>query len=176
MEEPRFIESGQRLIAGFSFFGDPFRQAAGWDEDNEIGCLWKRWLDYFQRNSGQIPHLLHPEIMFEIHIDHEGTREKGIFEIFTGVEVRSLEGLPTNVLVKVLPPVTYAVFTLQGEAITGDWGREIYQQWLPASPYETCGSYQIQQYDARFLGMDRIAESTLEILVPVRRRSSGNAG
>lgn len=175
MEEPRFIESNQRLIAGFSFFGDPFRQAAGWDEDNEIGNLWKRWIAYSQRNQGQIPHLLQPDTMYEIHIEHDETREKGVYEIFAGVEIGALEGLPTQVLVKVLPATTYAVFTLRGAHITGDWSQEIYTDWLPALHYESSAPYMIQQYDSRFLGMDRIDESMLEVLIPVQS-SRGHAG
>jgi predicted transcriptional regulator YdeE len=176
MEEPRFIESGRLLIAGFSFFGDPFRQAAGWDEDNEIGILWKRWIAYFQRSYAQIPHLLQPDTMYEIHIEHEETQEKGVYEIFAGVEVGTLDSLPPQVLVKVLPATTYAVFFLRGAEITGDWTQEIYARWLSASEYESTGQYMIQRYGPRFLGMDRLEESVLDVLIPVEPRSRGHAG
>jgi predicted transcriptional regulator YdeE len=74
-------------------------------------------------------------------------------------------------VVKLLPAVTYAVFTLRGEAIVGDWGREIYEEWLPNSVYELAGQFHIQYHDGSFKGFDRLAESSLDVYVPVKRRA-----
>jgi hypothetical protein len=44
--EPRIVETGQMTLLGFSFFGDPFRFHGGWEEENEIGRLWSRFMAY----------------------------------------------------------------------------------------------------------------------------------
>jgi predicted transcriptional regulator YdeE len=77
--------------------------------------------------------------------------------------------VPVELLVKVLPPTQYAVFTLHGEEITSDWPRRIYQEWLPGSGYEPTHQYNFQYYDERFKGIDKINESTIDVYVPVKR-------
>jgi hypothetical protein len=53
------------------------------------------------------------------------------------------------------------------------WGRDhiglekTLQDWLTTSGYESPYSYNFQYYDARFKGMDRNAESVLDVYVPV---------
>ena len=63
------------------------------------------------------------------------------------------------------PP--HPVCCLKGEEITADWGKKIYQDWLPASNYQLSYNYNIQYYDQRFKGMDKIAESTVDLYLPV---------
>jgi len=100
----------------------------------------------------------------------EETAAKGLFDIFAGVEIENLDDVPVELLVKVLPPTRYAVFTLQGEEITSDWSRLIYQEWLPVSGYESAYQYNFQYYDERFKGIDKIAESAIDVYVPVKSK------
>jgi predicted transcriptional regulator YdeE len=39
---------------------------------------------------------------------------------------------------------------------------------LPDAGYEMTGDYSFQRYDERFKGMDRIAESVLDVYIPVK--------
>jgi predicted transcriptional regulator YdeE len=78
--------------------------------------------------------------------------------------------VPVQLLVKILPPTDYAVFTLQGTQITSDWHRTAYAEWLPAVGYEPRLGYMFERYDERFKGMDRLDESAIEVHIPVRKK------
>ncbi|MDY0020628.1 MAG: GyrI-like domain-containing protein [Anaerolineae bacterium] len=167
--EPLIIEKERLLLVGFSFFGDPFATSGDWEEENEIGRLWSRFMAYMERRGKEIAPLLHaPGVGYELHITHAETPAKGHYEVFVGVEAVSLDGLPVDLLVKVLPPTQYAVFTLKGEEITGDWTRTIYREWLPASGYQEAYPYMFERYDERFKGMEHLTTSEIEVHVPVK--------
>lgn len=168
--EPTIIGKGQIILVGFSFFGDPFQASGGWTEENEIGRLWQRFMDYLQKYGDQFPPIKTPTVSFEVHVKHPETLQKGHVEVFVGMEVSDITHLPVELLVKILPPTTYAVFTLRGEQIKSDWPRLIYMEWLPVSAYELSHPYLIQWYDERFKGLERLEDSTLDVYVPVKSR------
>jgi len=71
----------------------------------------------------------------------------------------------------VLPAGQYAVFTLKGEQMTGNWGEAIYKEWLPSSAYEEAYSCTIERYDEdRFKGWGD-PESEVEIWVPIKAKA-----
>jgi predicted transcriptional regulator YdeE len=76
--------------------------------------------------------------------------------------------VPVVLSAKVLPAANYALFTLQEEEITSDWPWLVGTEWLPDAGYEMHGGYSFQCYDERFKGMQRIAESVLDVYIPVR--------
>ena len=170
--EVEVIEKDQMLLVGLSFFGDPFKSSAGWTEENEIGRLWVRFMNFLESQGARIQHIKEHEVSYEVHIEHPETQEKGEYEVFVGLEVAKLKDLPVELLVKVLPPTSYAVFTLTGEEITSDWHQMIHRDWLPESGYRIAFDYAIERYDERFKGLDRIAESVLEVYIPVARAES----
>lgn len=171
MQEPRILDLPPALLAGFSFYGDPFAARDPWSEENEIGLLWARLMAYLDAHAEV---LAGPEraagVMFEVHIPHAETAVTGRYEVFTGLPVPDPGGVPVELLLKRLPGGLHAVFTLQGAAISGDWHRLIYHDWLPTSGYEAAHSYGFQRYDARFLGLERLEESSLDVYIPVRLR------
>lgn len=170
--EPRFVNREQIRLLGFSFFGDPLRLSPGWTEENEIGRLWQRFMAYAAQNGAALkPALAQPGVAYEVHVYNEETQTTGNFEVFVGVELADIDLAPLDVVVKVLPATTYAVFTLVGEAIVGDWPQQIYGQWLPDSGYELAHPFHVQYHDGRFKGLDRLAESSLDVYVPVRSRA-----
>ena len=171
--EPTMIEKRQMILLGFSFFGDPFRVSGGWTEENEIGRLWKRFMAYFAEHRHRIKHVKTDAAMYEVHIEHEETALTGEYEVFVGLEVEKLEDVPVDMAVKILPPTTYAVFTLEGEQITSDWNNMIYE-WMSRSGYQRAHPYGFQLYDERFKGVQHIDESILDADVPVER--SGDEG
>ena len=122
---------------------------------------------YFEHGDA-IQHRIAADVFYEVHIYGEETRTKGLFEVFVGVPVERLEAVSVGLLVKILPATPYAVFTLEGEAIFSDWDMNI-DRWLADAGYERSHPYSIQYYDSRFKGLDQIADSTLDIYMPVRR-------
>lgn len=165
-----------RYLAGFSFFGNPFEQYSGWTEENEIGRLWTRYMAYMRQHAGSLPAAWtatgETGVAYELHIYHPETPATGEFEVFAGHLISDPAPTPTVMSVKVLPAAPYAVFTLRGQQITGDWGKEIYQDWLPSSGYRSDYAFSYQRYDHRFRGLDQLEDSTLEVHIPLQPASS----
>ena len=167
--EPKLVQAGQLTLLGFSFFGDPFRLSGGWTEENEIGRLWTRFMAFLDEHRSRIRHVTSWEVMYELHVEHPETAQTGEFEVFAGLQVESLEDVPVELTCKVLPPTTYAVFTLRGEQITSDWNMTI-TGWMSRSGYQRAYPYGYQRYDERFKGVERIKESVLDVYVPVEKK------
>jgi predicted transcriptional regulator YdeE len=148
-----------------SFYGDPFSQASGWSEDNEIGLLWKRFMAF---DLAAIKHRTALDTFLEIHIETPETAAKGVFEVLVGVRVERLEDVPVECVVKVVPAAQYAVFTLEGQQIVSDWSNAL-RDWLLSSGYARSHKYFVQSYDPRFKGMDKIDESALDAYIPIKR-------
>jgi AraC family transcriptional regulator len=169
--EPTIVEKDRMVLVGFSFFGDPFALSSGWTEDNEIGRLWRRYGAYLANNADRMQRVRDREVCYEVHVEHEETASLGHFEVFVGIEVEDLDDVPAELLVKVLPPTLYAVFTFSGGQITSDWQQLIDRDWMPKSGYEQAYRYSFQLYDRRFKGMDRLEESEIDVYIPIRRRA-----
>jgi predicted transcriptional regulator YdeE len=165
--EPLIVEKPQMTLLGLSFFGDPFSLSAGWTEENEIGRLWKRFMAYLAGHRQQIRHVVSEAVAYEVHIYHEETPQTGEFEVFVGLQVSKLEDVPLEMSAKILPPATYATFTLEGEQVGQDWPLLIIGEWLPEAGYEADHTHSIQRYDERFKGIERIDESVLEVHIPL---------
>jgi predicted transcriptional regulator YdeE len=167
--EPTITKTSQMLLVGFGFYGDPFSLSPGWTEENEIGRLCNRFMAYLAQHGQQIKHIKGERVMYELHIYNEETARTGEFEVFVGIEVERLEEVPLALSAKLLPPTSYARFTLAGQQIVGDWPMLILTDWLPESGYESDFAYSIQRYDERFKGLDRLDESEIEVYIPLKQ-------
>jgi predicted transcriptional regulator YdeE len=165
--ELRRQSSGPLLLAGLSFYGDPFRLAADWSEDNEIGRLWKRFVALLAIYPEWAAEAALEPVTYELHLETDQTAATGEREVFVGVPVAGPEGLPVALCLKWLPPAEYAVFTLSGAEITADWAQTVFGQALPEAGLIPAAAYSLQRYDERFKGMDRLEESQLEVWAPV---------
>ncbi|HSJ54035.1 MAG TPA: GyrI-like domain-containing protein [Anaerolineae bacterium] len=172
--EPTIVAERPFLLVGLDFFGDPFALSGGWSEENEIGRLWKRFMAYLGANPQRLGHTTSDAVMYEVHVEHAETAQTGEREVFVGLEVDRLEDVPVELVVKILPAVPYAVFALRGQEILSDWHQTIYRDWLPGSGYEAPYNYAVERYDERFKGVQQIAESMLEVYIPIRRRAPGD--
>lgn len=166
MESTAIIQKDQLLLAGFSFFGDPFSASAEWTEENEIGRLWGRFMTYMATHRAALAFALHPETGYEVHLHQPETASTGFFEIFVGVEVATVRDVPVELVIKVLPAAQYALFTLTGQDIIQDWSSEM-DDWLTTHDYVSAARYGFQVYDHRFKGMDRLEESAIDAYVPI---------
>ncbi len=166
--QPTILQKPEILLVGLSFYGDPFDASNVWTEENHIGLTWQRLMRYLEQHSQAIQHRAAPDVFYEVHIYGDETNTKGLFEVFVGVPVERLEAVPVELSVKALPATAYAVFTLEGEAIFSDWVMHI-DNWLVEAGYERSHPYSVQYYDPRFKGLDQIADSVLDVYMPVRK-------
>jgi len=166
--QPTIVQKDEIILVGMSFYGDPFETSAGWTEENQIGRLWQRLMGYLAENADAIQQRVPIQASYEVHVYGPETMSKGLFEVFVGLQVKRLETVPVDLLVKILPSAEYAVFTLQGEQISSDWHLEI-DQWIAAAGYQGALPFSFQYYDERFKGLDQIEDSQLDIYMPVKK-------
>jgi len=163
--EPKILEKEKIVLVGMVFYGDPFKNQAGWSQENEIGKLWKRFVAREKTIKNRVGNG-----GYEVHIEPEEYEETKNYYVFVGVEVEKIENLPLEMFTKILPATKYAVFTLKGREITSNWQDKIYKEWLPQSGYEEAHKFTIEYYDDRFKGIDN-TESELDIYVPIKQAS-----
>ena len=166
--QPTILTLERVVLLGYSFYGDPFTQSAGWTEENEIGKLWQRFMKFWEIEGRENP-ALSDRYWYEIHTETPETTEKGFFDVFVGAESDNTDGSIPGPLYKILPSGEYALFTMRGKDIFGDWFQSMMSRWLPEAGLKQRFPVLIQRYDERFKGMDRIDESELDILIPVLR-------
>ena len=165
--EPKILSLDRIYLAGMSFYGDPFSSHGAWSGENEIGRLWTRCMAYLEGNKDQMDSIWQAQAMYEVHVYNDETISKGLFEVFVGGQLKMLEAVPPELLIKVLPSSEYAVFTLQGEQISMDWYGSA-EKWMTEAGYTRSGSYIFQLNDSRFKGLDQIEDSILEVYIPIK--------
>lgn len=167
--QPTILSKSEMVLVGMSFYGDPFDVSDVWTDENQIGRLWKRFTNYFIQHGKDIQYCVEAGIAYEVHLYNDETREKGVLEVFVGVQVAKIDAVPLELLVKILPATEYAIFTFDGEDIISSWETDI-DKWLTEAGYQRAHPYSMQYYDdERFKGMDRIAESSLDVYMPVKK-------
>ena len=167
---PKIVDLDRIILAGVSFYGDPFETSNVWTAENQIGRLWQRLMTYLEKRQPELGSLNNNNVGFEVHIRGEETEETGFYEVFVGMEIQEAGQTPIDLLVKVLPKSTYAVFTMRGGQITSDWEDEI-GRWLKQNEYRVAFPYMFQYYDARFKGMERIEESEIDFYIPIEKEA-----
>jgi predicted transcriptional regulator YdeE len=168
MMQPTFTHIPALLLAGMSFYGDPFDTSDVWMEENQIGRTWQRLMAYLGQHGHAIQGIAAPGVLYEVHIYGDETPSNGHFEVFVGLPVEHLENVPVELLVKILPAGEHAVFTLAGQAIAADWAQEMHQAIAKAG-CERSQPYTVQVYDERFKGLDQLEDSVLAVYIPIRR-------
>jgi predicted transcriptional regulator YdeE len=166
----RIIEQGEMIIAGMVYYGNPFWDTEAAPAQNEIGKLWTRFSAYCENHPEGIKHTVDDKVGWELHLGTDEYEETKEYYVMVGVEVSEIEDLPASIFAKVLPASQFAVFTLRGEEMKGNWGDTIYEEWLPSSEYEEAYSCTIERYDEGCFRGWGDPESEIEVWVPVRDR------
>jgi AraC family transcriptional regulator len=162
-----FITLPQVILMGMSFFGDPFKDAGDWSENNEIGRLSQRFMQFMADRRDSLADLLASQDFYEVHIYGQETEAKGLFEVYVGHPITDIKDVPMELCCKVLPAGQFAQINLRGETIISDWYKDLdrdlaHQGWQRGHPF-FC-----QVYDRRYKGLERIAESELTAYIPVK--------
>jgi len=83
--------------------------------EKDIPALWNR---YMEENIGDlIPHKKN-ETLYGVYTDYEGDHTQP-YTLLIGSEVSSLDDIPENLSVKVIPAAKYAAFTAKGDLTQG---------------------------------------------------------
>jgi len=172
--EPKKIDIIDRnktlKLIGCVFYGDPFHSKEGWNVENEIGLLWKRFMNLYEKYKDIIErHRINEKVAYEIHVRPKDYKETKKFYVCVGVEVTKLDEMPLEMCGKIFPSTMYAIFTFKGKDIFRG-GKYIWQKWLPNSNYEEAYPYFIEAYDeARFHGLDN-EDSEIDYWIPIKRK------
>jgi predicted transcriptional regulator YdeE len=169
----RLVEMGRMILVGMGFYGDPFGRASAWDEDNEIGSLWRRFGAYLAAHPDAIADKETDEgVGYELHIRSDETPKTGRYEVFVGVQIRSLDSVPLSLSAKILKAADYAAVTVRGAEMEGDWMEKMYRELVPSlgRVADPDAGFSIERYDERFKGMDKLAESVFEYYIPLSPR------
>ncbi len=166
-----FISRGQLILAGMSFYGDPFKDAGDWSAENEIGRLCKRFMDFNECHRAEMAALKSGDDFYEVHIYNDETEAKGFFEVFVGCALDRVNQPPLELSLKILPAGHYAAIALKGEQIISDWYRDLDAE-LAQKGWQRSSPYFFQVYDQRYRGLERIAESELTAFIPVKPASN----
>lgn len=155
------------LLGGMNFYGDPISTKGGWEEENEIGKTWKRFMEFIAENPVR-SYSIKGKYIYEVHIYNHETPTKGYFEVFVGEEVNSKK-LPIALSSKFIESSDYLKITLTGKEIIGDWWMKLDTEIIPSRNLRRNHNYIIQAYDERFKGMNNIEDSEMDAFIPVER-------
>jgi len=95
------------------------------------------------------------------------------FDYIMGVEVEGAGEVPEGMEFVTLSPGEYAVTSTvkRGPDDVGSAFRHIYEEWLPASPYEAAGAPGFVRYDERFFSVFRergyAGNPVVDVYVPI---------
>ena len=155
-------------ILGCVYYGNPFVNAAEWSVENEIGSLWKRFIN----NSTKFDFILKklnksPKLGYEIHYEPDDYPQTKKYYVYVGIAVDYIDEIPLDLVYKPLPLVSYARF--KAKVTNHEYFEQILQDWLisPTSGYKQAYPYIIQEYNYEtYKGLDD-PDSELTWLIPV---------
>ena len=148
---PKISEQKQLILLGCNFYGNPFHSAGEWSKENEIGKLWIRFGENYQKYSFLLDKLnAFPGKSFEVHFEPSDYKNTKNFEIFVGIAVEQLiEDIPLEFVFKILPASKYASVTSHGTDYSSvDF---LFSEWLksPKSKYKQSYPFMIEYYDEK---------------------------
>ena len=167
MDDPVIVEQAPLLLAGLSYYGDPFAYHMEWQIENEIGHLWTRFYRLIQADADFQQQAMQAGVMYEAHILHPESRETGRYEVFVGSVIEDAFRLSPLFVLKHLPARRYLKYEVSGQAIVDDIEHLQVEKHMQAAGVQRDPAYHLLAYDERFLGMDRLDESTVSVLIPI---------
>lgn len=155
--EPKIITLDKLYLAGVVVYGNSDKGLFGhaWDILMKVntGINWKN-----------------DKIAYGVEFFTEELYRENKWFYMVAMEVADLSNIPTNMVGKVIPANTYAVFTsigkIENTKKTSKYGHE---EWLPKSRYEQADWFEFERYDQRFKGPAE-EDSEVDIYIPIREK------
>jgi AraC family transcriptional regulator len=167
--EVSILEEKSFRLLGCVFYGDPFHSAEEWSIENEVGKLWQRFgaLTY-KYNLLMNKISLDTNIAWELHLEPEEFKETKNYYLMVAMEISSIDEIPLEMFINILPKTTYAVFT-STMANKFETGGYVYKEWMPRNGYEQGYPYVLQMYDRRrYKGLDD-PKSEIDWYIPIKK-------
>lgn len=160
--EPLILTRKAMIVAGLKYRGK--------NRQGEVRELWQRLTSraaeiQHQSSGGSYGVMGHYEQPFGGMGNYDPSY--GDFDYLAGLEVDSSDDLPAGMESWEISEQTYAVFVFPLRDIGAAY-RYIYQEWLPASPYQRAETPEFEFYPATFDPGDEGSEMFL--YVPIRPR------
>ncbi len=156
--EPKILKLDKIYLAGIVVYGNP-----------DKGLFSKVW-DIFLKINFDIKWKDDRKTYGVEFYTEEFYREKKWFYM-VAKELPDFSQIPMNMVGKVIPENTYAVFTAKGGIKNlAKTSRLAHKEWMPNSKYEEADWFEFELYDERFKGPD-IPESEIDIYIPIREKS-----
>ncbi|UCG30984.1 MAG: AraC family transcriptional regulator [candidate division WOR-3 bacterium] len=155
--EPKIIELPQFFVIGVVVYGN-----------SDSGLFPKAW-DIYMKLQKKLT-LKNPGVGYGVEFyTEEFLKEKKFYYMACG-EVHDLKDIPANMVGKVIPANSYAVFTSKGGVNElSKTFQYVYHEWLPKAKYEIADPYDFELYDERFKGMDNPA-TEIDIHIPITEK------
>ena len=144
-------------------------------DDRENGTVSSLMNDFFALHARTLPARVKDHEIYGILDFSEEEPNSGWFHWIAAAEVSDLAGLPDGFVGREYPTLLYAVATYRGtvEGLPNVFD-EMYQRWLPHSPYESAAPFAFQLYGDRYRGpFDPSSE--IDVFFPVRPKSGSTA-
>ena len=155
--EPKIITLDKLYLAGVVVYGNP-----------DKGLFTQAWDIFLKLNVG-INWKNDKKIYGVEFFTEEFYRENKWFYM-VGMELPDLSVIPMNMVGKVIPANTFAVFTAKGGVKNlpkiSQYG---HKEWLPKSKYEEADWFEFELYDERFKDTDD-PNSEIDIYIPIREK------
>jgi AraC family transcriptional regulator len=153
---PKLIELPQKILIGISFF---------LTDDSKVMDLSNEW-NQFTSEVKNIKNRIKPERFYQVQYWSESQELGGLY-FFIGVEIRKIDKVPPQFVVKIIPKSRYLRFIHKGLANkVGYTYKYIYNQFLPETDYKLTKPFNFEFYGEKCLGPYN-PESESEIYIPV---------
>ncbi len=158
MEAPRIIRKNAFKVIGYEL-RTTIREGRNF---KEIPAFWERLGK--EKRLGPFPGQKNPDTLLGICLDFD--EEEGSFVYIIGAEVSGDDTLPDEMVLRMIPAATYAVFTCHGEIPSAihKLVRHIYEEWMPLSEYKRGHAADFEVYDNR---SSKGQDAEVDIFIPI---------
>jgi AraC family transcriptional regulator len=147
MQQPQIVDKPPFIVAGqeCSFIHS---QSPAANNLRVIGQLWNEFLPRAETVPNRVGGAMYGVIYERPESERRHPHE---LQYIAGVAVSAAKEVPAGMVSRTIPAAQFAVFLHRGPINQiGATVREIYGEWLPASPYQHSDLADIELYDHRF--------------------------
>ena len=157
--KPEILTLNKMALVGMIYYGD--------NAQGEIKDLWTKLGPRMKEIKGK-----KGWCAYGLCIEPDDYEKTGLFQYVACVEVENLDEIPMDMVGKIVPANTYAVFTHKGP-VSGlrNTYENIFGNWINQADVEVIPGFDFELYDDRFTSPDD-PNSEIDIYIPIQRSKS----